>query len=139
MKFPKISFCKTLLNLSIRNSATSNLFLHLEVSLVWRYIFIRRFLTIFRTSVFVDIKERKKHAGFTLKNLKSESYKIFNRTLRGLRRTITVRRKTTKLNILKFTGFNLQLRGNLVRSRGLQTSLRAKELLIFPRDRWRIF
>lgn len=138
MKFPKISFCKTLLNLSIRNSATSNLFLHLEVSLVWRYIFIRRFLTIFRT-VFVDIKERKKHAGFTLKNLKSESYKIFNRTLRGLRRTITVRRKTTKLNILKFAGFNLQLRGNLVRSRGLQTSLRAKELLIFPRDRWRIF
>lgn len=139
MKFPKISFCKTLLNLSIRNSATSNLFLHLEVSLVWRYIFIRRFLTIFRTSIFVDIKERKKHAGFTLKNLKSESYKIFNRTLRGLRRTITVRRKTTKLNILKFAGFNLQLRGNLVRSRGLQTSLRAKELLIFPRDRWRIF
>lgn len=139
MKFPKISFCKTLLNLSIRNSATSNLFPHLEVSLVWRYIFIRRFLTIFRTSIFVDIKERKKHAGFTLKNLKSESYKIFNRTLRGLRRTITVRRKTTKLNILKFAGFNLQLRGNLVRSRGLQTSLRAKELLIFPRDRWRIF
>lgn len=139
MKFPKISFSKTLLNLSIRNSATFNLFLHLEVSLVWRYIFIRRFLTIFRTSVFVDIKERKKHAGFTLKNLKSESYRIFNRTLRGLRRTITVRRKTTKLNILKFAGFNLQLRGNLVRSRGLQTSLRAKELLIFPRDRWRIF
>lgn len=139
MKFPKISFSKTPLNLSIRNSATSNLFLHLEVSLVWRYIFIRRFLTIFRTSVFVDIKERKKHAGFTLKNLKSESYRIFNRTLRGLRRTITVRRKTTKLNILKFAGFNLQLRGNLVRSRGLQTSLRAKELLIFPRDRWRIF